>query len=125
MILADTSVWIDHFRRGDNDLVKIIGNDLLLCHPAVIGELALGSLRDRTAVLTFLRAQRETIVATHDEVMTLIERHSVFSMGIGYTDAHLLASVLLDQRTSLWTRDKRLKLVARKASAPLYDPFHS
>ncbi|NNU63639.1 type II toxin-antitoxin system VapC family toxin [Ochrobactrum soli] len=125
MILADTSIWIDHFRRGDNDLVKIIGNDLLLCHPAVIGELALGSLRDRTAVLTFLRAQRETIVATHDEVMTLIERHNVFSMGIGYTDAHLLASVLLDQRTSLWTRDKRLKLAALKAGAALYEPFHS
>ncbi|MDH7785559.1 putative nucleic acid-binding protein [Ochrobactrum sp. 19YEA23] len=125
MILADTSIWIDHFRRGDNDLVKIIGNDLLLCHPAVIGELALGSLRDRTAVLTFLRAQRETIVATHDEVMTLIERHNVFGMGIGYTDAHLLASVLLDQRTSLWTRDKRLKLAALKAGAALYEPFHS
>ncbi|MBA8841504.1 type II toxin-antitoxin system VapC family toxin [Ochrobactrum sp. RH2CCR150] len=125
MILADTSIWIDHFRRGDNDLVKIIGSDLLLCHPAVIGELALGSLRDRTAVLTFLRAQRETIVATHDEVMTLIERHNVFSMGIGYTDAHLLASVLLDQRTSLWTRDKRLKLAALKAGAALYEPFHS
>lgn len=125
MILADTSIWIDHFRRGDNDLVKIISNDLLLCHPAVIGELALGSLRYRTAVLTFLRAQRESIVATHDEVMTLIERHSVFSMGIGYTDAHLLASVLLDQRTSLWTRDKRLKLAALKAGAALYQPFHS
>jgi len=125
VILADTSIWIDHFRRGDNDLVKIISNDLLLCHPAVIGELALGSLRDRTAVLTFLRAQRESIVATHDEVMTLIERHSVFSMGIGYTDAHLLASVLLDQRTSLWTRDKRLKLAALKAGAALYQPFHS
>ncbi|MFB8342683.1 type II toxin-antitoxin system VapC family toxin [Brucella cytisi] len=125
MILADTSIWIDHFRRGDNDLVKVIGNDLLLCHPAVIGELALGSLRDRTAVLTFLHAQRETIVATHDEVMTLIEKHCIFSMGIGYTDAHLLASVLLDQRTSLWTRDKRLKLAARKAGAALYEPFHS
>ncbi len=125
MILADTSIWTDHFRRGDNDLVKVIGNDLLLCHPAVIGELALGSLRDRTAVLIFLRAQRETIVATHDEVMTLIEKHCIFSMGIGYTDAHLLASVLLDQRTSLWTRDKRLKLAARKAGAALYEPFHS
>jgi len=125
VILADTSIWTDHFRRGDNDLVKVIGNDLLLCHPAVIGELALGSLRDRTAVLIFLRAQRETIVATHDEVMTLIEKHCIFSMGIGYTDAHLLASVLLDQRTSLWTRDKRLKLAARKAGAALYEPFHS
>jgi hypothetical protein len=64
-------------------------------------------------------------VADIKEVMTLIERHSVFNMGIGYTDAHLLASVLLDQCTSLWTRDKRLKLAAHIAGAALYEPFHS
>lgn len=125
MILADTSIWIDHFRSGDNELIKIISDDLLLCHPAIIGELALGSLRDRTNVLAFLKVQREAVVATHDEVMTMIEKHSIFSMGIGYTDAHLLASVLLDQRTSLWTRDKRLKVAAEKAGARLHEPFHN
>ncbi|MDM7852464.1 type II toxin-antitoxin system VapC family toxin [Pseudochrobactrum kiredjianiae] len=125
MILADTSIWIDHFRAGDNELIKIIGDDLLLCHPAIIGELALGSLRDRTSVLAFLKAQREAQVATHDEVMTMIEKHCIFSMGIGYTDAQLLASVLLDRRTSLWTRDKRLKVAADKAGARLYEPLHS
>lgn len=125
MILADTSIWIDHFRSGDIELIKIIGDDLLLCHPAIIGELALGSLQDRTAVLAFFSAQREATVATHDEVMTLIEKHCIFSIGIGYTDAHLLASVLLDHRTSLWTRDKRLKVAAEKAGATLYEPFHN
>lgn len=114
MILADTSIWIDHFRSGDNELIKIIADDLLLCHPAIIGELALGSLRDRTSVLAFLNVQREAEVATHDEVMTMIEKHCIFSMGIGYTDAQLLASVLLDRRTSLWTRDKRLRLRLKK-----------
>ena len=125
MILADTSIWIDHFRSGDNELIKIIADDLLLCHPAIIGELALGSLRDRTSVLAFLNVQREAQVATHDEVMTMIEKHCIFSMGIGYTDAQLLASVLLDRRISLWTRDKRLKVAADKAGANLYEPLHS
>ncbi|GAA5628734.1 ribonuclease VapC32 [Brucella sp. NBRC 12953] len=124
MILADSSIWIDHFRGGDNELMKIIGDDLLLCHPAIIGELALGSLRDRTSVLAFLNVQREAPVATHHEVMTMIEKHCIFSMGIGYTDAQLLASVLLDRRTSLWTRDKRLKVAAERAGARLYEPLH-
>lgn len=125
MILADTSIWIGHFRSGDNELVKIIGDDLLLCHPAIIGELALGSLRGRTSVLAFLNVQREAQVATHDEVLTMIEKHCVFSMGIGYTDAQLLASVLLDRRTSLWTRDERLKVAAEKVGARLYQPLNN
>ncbi|MDQ0995870.1 putative nucleic acid-binding protein [Phyllobacterium ifriqiyense] len=117
MILADTSIWIDHFRHVDAELCRIIEDDLLLCHPAVIGELALGSLRDRGSVIAFLAAQRAVVVATHDEVMTMIDHHSLISIGIAYTDAHLLASVLLDQRATLWTRDKRLRIAAEKAGA--------
>ncbi|WP_064696982.1 type II toxin-antitoxin system VapC family toxin [Rhizobium aegyptiacum] len=124
MILADTSIWIDHFRHADPELRRIIEDDRLLCHPAVIGELALGSLRNRGSVIAFLAAQREVSVATHHEVMTMIDHHNIFSMGIGYTDAHLLASVLLDQRAALWTRDKRLQLAAEKAGVPLYAPVN-
>lgn len=120
MILVDTSIWIDHFRYGDAELRKIINDDRLLCHPFVVGELALGSLRERNAVLAFLAAQRETVIATHAEVMTIIDRHSIFSIGIGYTDAHLLTSTLLDQRSSLWTRDKRLAAAAQKVGAALH-----
>lgn len=120
MILVDTSVWIDHFRQGNVELREIIEDDRLLCHPFIVGELALGSLRDRDAVIGFLKAQRETLVATHDEVMTFIDRYSIFSMGIGYTDAHLLASTLLDRRVSLWTRDKRLLAAAQKAGASVH-----
>ncbi|WP_454858070.1 type II toxin-antitoxin system VapC family toxin [Rhizobium binxianense] len=125
MILVDTSIWIDHFRYGDAELSKVIEDDRLLCHPAIIGELALGSLRDRDTVIAFLAAQREAFVATHDEVMTLIDRHSIFSMGIGYTDAHLLASTLIDRRSILWTRDKRLAAAAQKAGALLHTPMSS
>jgi predicted nucleic acid-binding protein len=120
VILADTSIWIDHFRHSDAELRRVIEEDTLLCHPFVIGELALGSLRDRATVLAFLAAQRRAAVATHDEIMTMIERHGLFSMGIGYADAHLLASVLLDRGSALWTRDKRLRAAAEKAGATLH-----
>ncbi|MGO7179175.1 type II toxin-antitoxin system VapC family toxin [Rhizobium ruizarguesonis] len=115
MILADISIWIDHSRHMNAKLRWVIEGDRLLCHPSVIGELALGSLRDRRSGLAFLTAQRKAIVATHDEVMTMIDRH-------GYTDAHLLASVLLEQRAALWTRDKRLRAAAEKAGADLHIP---
>jgi predicted nucleic acid-binding protein len=124
VILADTSIWIDHFRHVDAELRRIIEDDRLLCHPSVIGELALGSLRDRCSVMAFLAAQREAVVATHDEVMTMIDRHGIFSVGIGYTEAHLLASVLLDQRAALWTRDKRLRAAGEKAGASLHTPVN-
>ncbi|WHO74644.1 type II toxin-antitoxin system VapC family toxin [Rhizobium sp. BT03] len=125
MILADTSIWIDHFRHADAELRRIIEDDRLLCHPSVIGELALGSLRDRDRVMAFLAAQRGAVVATHDEVMTMINRYGIFSMGIGYTDAHLLASVLLERRATLWTRDKRLRLAAEKAGVSLHIPVNT
>ncbi|MQB45857.1 type II toxin-antitoxin system VapC family toxin [Rhizobium sp. ICMP 5592] len=125
MILADTSIWIDHFRHADAELRRIIEDDRLLCHPSVIGELALGSLRDRDNVIAFLAAQHGAVVATHDEVMIMIDGHGIFSMGIGYTDAHLLASVLLDQTAALWTRDKRLRATAEKAGASLHTPANT
>ena len=73
--------------------------------------------------MTYFEAQREAFVATHAEVTTMIDRHSILSMGIGYTDAQLLASTLLDGRSSLWTRDKRLTVAAQKAGAMLHTPM--
>ena len=125
MILVDTSIWIDHFRHGDAELRTVIEDDQLLYHPFVIGELALRSLREREAVIAFLTAQREAVVATHVEVVTVVDRHAIFSIGIGYTDAHLLASTLLDQRASLWTRDKRLAVAAQKVGATVHASPHS
>jgi predicted nucleic acid-binding protein len=125
VILVDTSVWIDHLRHGEAELRKIIEDDRLLCHPFVIGELALGSLRERDDVIAFLAAQREAPVATHFEVMTVIDQYAIFSMGIGYIDAHLLASLLLDRRASLWTRDRRLIGAAEKVGATVHESAHS
>lgn len=112
MLLVDTSVWIDHLRKGDGALAEALQDNIVIMHPHVLGELALGSLKDRSAVLSLLRNLPEAVVATDDEVQTMIEEQSLFGRGIGYIDAHLLASARLTSETQLWTRDKRLSAVA-------------
>jgi predicted nucleic acid-binding protein len=124
VILVDSSIWIGHFRARNLELQRIIEDDRLLCHEAVTAELALGSLRDRANVIAFLAAQRQAPIATHQEILTMIEGYRLFNMGIGYTDAQLLASVLLDKRSSLWTGDKCLQAAAEKAGAALHRPSH-
>ena len=112
MILVDTSVWIDHLRHGDNTLVKLLNAGQVLAHPFVIGELALGSLRQRDLILDTLTDMPRAKIATDEEVLALINQSNLYGIGIGYIDAHLLASTRLTPGTLLWTRDKRLRAVA-------------
>ena len=113
MILVDTSVWIDHLRVGDAELVTLLNNSRVLMHPFVLGELACGNnLRNRSEVLALLKELPRVTIATDDEVLFFIERHTLMARGIGYVDAHLLAAVRLSGATRLWTRDKRLQAVA-------------
>ena len=112
MLLVDTSIWINHLRKSDDALVSALQDDRVVMHPHVIGELALGNLKDRFAVLALLRNLPEAVVATDDEVQTMIEELSLFGRGIGYTDVHLLAAARLTAEVKLWTHDKRLKAVA-------------
>ncbi|WP_026472411.1 type II toxin-antitoxin system VapC family toxin [Alkanindiges illinoisensis] len=114
MILVDTSVWIDHLRASDNTLVQLLQRGQVLAHPFVIGEISLGNLKQRTQVLTALKQLPQAIIAHNSEVTQLVEQHNLFGLGIGYIDAHLLASTLLSAHTKLWTRDKRLFNVAEK-----------
>ena len=108
MILVDTSVWIDHLRRSDEVLVQLLVSGQVLAHPFVIGELALGNLQNRRAVLGALQDLPQAPVATHNEVFRFIDTNALFGIGIGYIDAHLLAAVRLLPGAMLWTRDKRL-----------------
>ena len=108
MILADTSIWIDHLRAPDPKLSHLLRARRIVTHAFVIGEIALGSLRNRAAVIAALNDLRQMRVAMPDEVMALIENVRLFGRGIGYVDAHLLASVRLTPGARLWTRDKRL-----------------
>ena len=109
MILVDTSVWIDHLRTRDKTLVELLIAKQVLGHPFIIGEIALGHLPERRQILSSLRDLPQAIVASHDEVLNLIERERLSGLGIGYVDAHLLAATRLTERASLWTRDKRLQ----------------
>lgn len=112
MILVDTSIWVDHLRAGDNDLVSLLNTSQVLMHPFVLGELACGNLQNRNEVLALLKDLPRISVATDDEVLFFIERHALMGKGVGYVDAHLLASVTLDGSTRLWTRDRRLHAIA-------------
>jgi len=112
VILADTSIWIDHFRSGDAELKKALNLGQVVIHPWVTAELALGSLRDRTRTLAMLDRLPKMRMAQADELRTMIEARRLFNMGIGLTDAHLIASVFLNPPTILWTRDKQLRKVA-------------
>jgi predicted nucleic acid-binding protein len=112
VILVDTSVWVDHLRADNTDLAAMLGAGMVLAHPFVIGELALGNLRQRKAVLTALSDLPRADIATDSEVLTFIDRHALFGRGVGYVDAHLLAAVRLTAGAKLWTNDRRLHGVA-------------
>lgn len=112
MILVDTSVWIDHFRHNDPSLSRSLNQRKVLSHPFVIGELALGSLRQRDFILEALRGLPSVLVAHDEEVHAFINNHKLFGIGIGYIDAHLLTATLLTPDVQFWTRDKRLRAAA-------------
>ncbi|MGH9022661.1 MAG: type II toxin-antitoxin system VapC family toxin [Acidimicrobiia bacterium] len=112
MILVDTSVWVDHLRRGHPGLTRLLEGGLVLGHPWVRGELALGHLAQRREVLGLLDQLPQATVATDEEVLALVEGHQLFGLGIGYVDAQLLAAARLTPDARLWTADKRLAAAA-------------
>jgi len=113
MILADSTVWIDHLRAHDPNLDSLLQIGSIAMHPFVAAEVALGSLRNRQRTLAELDSLVQVPVARIGEVRLLIETQSLYSKGIGLTDAHLVASCLIAAGTMLWTRDIRLKKVAQ------------
>jgi predicted nucleic acid-binding protein len=114
VILADTSVWIDHLRVGDGALRDFLDRGRVLGHPFVTGELALGNLKQRDIVLGALRRLPQATVASDEEVLRLVEYQPLYGLGIGYVDAHLLAAVRLTAGAKLWTWDRRLRTVANQ-----------
>jgi predicted nucleic acid-binding protein len=113
VILVDSSIWIDHLRRGNAQLGALLEAGQVLVHAFVVGELALGNIADRAQFLSLLDDLPHAQLAMDPEVRAMIESHALAGLGIGYTDAHLLAAAILN-RAPLWTRDKRLAAVAEK-----------
>ncbi|MGJ7579089.1 type II toxin-antitoxin system VapC family toxin [Variovorax sp. RHLX14] len=114
MILVDTSIWIDHLAHGDEQLQTLLNDGMVLTHPYVIGEIALGNLQKRTETIQVLELLPSVAVASPTEVMALLTAERLFGSGIGYVDLHLLASTRLEPSTLLWTRDKRLEQAAKR-----------
>jgi predicted nucleic acid-binding protein len=112
MILADTSIWVDHLRNRNPEMEKLLNRGQIVMHPYIVAELSLGSLHNRRKRLSDMEALLEVRVAQLNEVRQMIEAYTLYSKGIGLIDAHLIASCLLTPGTQLWTRDSRLEKVA-------------
>jgi predicted nucleic acid-binding protein len=121
VILVDTTVWVEHLRRGLPSLATLLQEGEVLIHPWVIGELACGNLRNRQQVLELLQGLPMATVASDAEALLLIEREQLMGRGIGYIDAHLLASARLSH-CRLWTQDRRLAAVAQEQGLGVSQP---
>ena len=118
MILVDTSVWVQHLRAGSTRLSALLRDEQVLSHPFVVGELACGNLRNRGEILTLLGALPEARMAEHREVLHLVESARFYGRGLGWLDAHLLASALIS-RCALWTLDEPLQRAAATLRIPV------
>ena len=112
MVLVDTSVWVDHFRRACPVLAKLLEDGDVAIHPWVVGELACGNLKNRTEILELLRALPEVPRADDDEILFFIDRYALAGRGLGLIDIHLLASSQVGGHV-LWTKDRRLRTAAQ------------
>ncbi|MGH7443526.1 MAG: type II toxin-antitoxin system VapC family toxin [Longimicrobiales bacterium] len=114
MILADTSVWTEHLRRGESRLAELLEEGDVCVHPMVLGELACGLMPNRGEVLELLRRLPRAQVATDDEALHLIDERRLMGRGIGWVDVHLIAATLLMSDARLWTKDARLAQAAAR-----------
>lgn len=124
MVLVDTSVWIEHFRHGSEMLIDLLSENQVLCHQFIVGELALGGVKDRQVTLRRLQRLPHVVPARDSEVLELIERQKLVGSGIGYVDAHLLTSLRLTAGGRLWTLDRRLHSAAVAAGVGVVIAMH-
>ncbi len=115
MVLVDTSVWVSYLHSGNSMLERLLNDGEAACHPFIIGELACGNIKNRTEILSLLKALPKVNLLDNDEVLLFIERNNLIGKGLGLIDVHLLACAILSE-SALWTSDVKLKLAARALS---------
>jgi predicted nucleic acid-binding protein len=113
VILADTSVWVDHLRHGNARIATLLQETQIVGHPFVTGEIALGHLKHRTEILALLASLPQAAPAEHEEVLRFVADNDLAGSGLGWIDVHLLAATALS-RSRLWTLDRRLAAVASR-----------
>jgi len=113
MILVDTSIWIEHFQKGNAHLKELLVTGHVACHPLIVGELACGNLRQRSEIILLLCTLPSVNTVSDDEILYFIEEKRLMGLGIGIVDVHLLASAIMTN-IPLWTTDRRLKEVAKR-----------
>ncbi len=111
MVVVDTSVWISHFRDGDDHLSLLLNEGEVLCHTFIIGELACGNLKNRVQILSLLNSLPKSVFVNHKEILFFIEKIGLMGKGLGYIDMSLLASSLITE-SPIWTLDKRLQIIS-------------
>jgi predicted nucleic acid-binding protein len=115
LVLVDSSVWVAHFRSANLVLQSLLAADLVLCHPLILIEIACGTPpAPRKRTLGDLKKLQQSVIATTDETLALIEREQFQDTGCGAIDMALLASVLLTPGAALWTLDKSLDALAER-----------
>jgi len=113
MVLVDTSIWIDHFRNSNDQLVELLNDGEVFCHPFIIGELACGNIKNRKKIIAALQALPQSSIIEHNEIMIFIEKNKIIGKGLGYIDVAILASSLVTG-IPLWTLDRKLNDMATK-----------
>ena len=125
MVLADTSVWVSHFRKSNAALASLLANDQILVHPLVVMELACGTPPSpRLRTLDYLKRLQQAKVASAEETLQLIEMHQLFESGCGAIDVSLLASTLLSENALLWTLDRDLETLATRLGVSYNQKHH-
>lgn len=125
-VLVDTSVWVGHFRRPNPVLQSLLANDQALCHPLILLELACGTPpAPRRRTLDNLRMLPQSVVATSEEALLLVESERLYESGCGAVDVELLASALLTARARLWTADRSLEVLAVRLKVAFGSGPHS
>jgi len=124
MILVDTSLWIEYFSARQPLLHELIADRQAAIHDLVIGELAVGDLRDRAATLYALSRIKQSEHVSDQEALALIEAEDLWGIGLGFVDVHLLASALITPNCQLWSRDKRLAATAERLGVAFSAPTH-
>jgi len=124
-VLVDSSVWVGHFKQRNDHLVTLLEADLVVCHPFIVAEVACGTPPSRKAIISLLSELEHALMASHDELLTLLDARQLYGRGCGFVDLSLLASALLSEGTQIWTLDKKFEQLAIEVNRAFSPKLHS